>query len=83
MFSKSYFQLIFVQACRGTEKSDFYRNRKVANHETGSTWPIDADILIHYSTAENKCSLRDQENGSIFIQALVSLKVQSYNQTLM
>lgn len=64
-------KLIFVQACRGTEKSDFYRTRKVkVNNETESTWPIDADILIHYSTAENKVSLRDQESGSIFIKAL-------------
>ena len=45
---------------------------KVTNDTKSKHWPVDADILIHYSTPEDIFSLRDPEKGSWFIQKLVS-----------
>ena len=51
------FQLFFVQACRGHDYMEGWRGRAGAQvtHEpkpfrTPRTWPVDADVLIHYAT---------------------------------
>lgn len=36
------------------------------------SWPLDADILIHYATTEGHLSWRSPVNGSWFIVTLLS-----------
>jgi len=50
-------QLFFVQACRGHDYMEGWRGRAGAQvtqeakpFRTPRTWPVDADVLVHYAT---------------------------------
>ena len=77
-------KLFFVQACRGAEMDHgvmFGNNGKPENfgRKKHKTWPLDADILIHYATVEGKYAWRNTNTGSWFIQALCDRLKYAYS----
>ena len=72
-------KMFFVNACRGdkmTPAHDYARevemDKDEANHDLymANKTPLDADILLAFSTVANYFSIRDSEDGSWFIQVL-------------
>ena len=72
-------KMFFVNACRGdkmTPAHDFAKevemDKDEANHDLymASKTPLEADILLAFSTVANYFSIRDSEDGSWFIQVL-------------
>ncbi|XP_063222135.1 caspase-1-like isoform X2 [Bacillus rossius redtenbacheri] len=69
-------KLFFVQACRGKKVDDGVRVTQTLERDsidgslTSYTIPIQADILVAYSTVEGYYSWRNPRNGSWFIQSL-------------
>ena len=44
--------------------------QKVSNEDHIWSWPLDGDILIHYSTVEGYNAFRNPEQGTFFIRFL-------------
>jgi len=79
-------KLFFVQACRGHEYMDGWRVKSGMAQKTTSpiyrSWPLDADILIHYATTEGHLSWRSPVNGSWFITTLCNILRWAYHEEL-
>ncbi|PSN56154.1 hypothetical protein C0J52_03349 [Blattella germanica] len=72
-------KIFFIQACRGRMASEQMAFKKierdssridVTNPKHGYTIPVEADILVAFSTYEGRVAHRDTEEGSWFIQML-------------
>ena len=67
-------KVFFIQACRGSDIDHGVvrsNTRQVANEVT--SWPLDADILIHFATPEGYFAWRDPMKGSWFIQGRATI----------
>lgn len=71
-------KLFIVQACRGEEASEglrFKSSIQIDSHNTDTTShrysiPVEADLLVAFSTYEGRAALRHVEGGTWFIQEL-------------
>jgi caspase 7 len=84
-------KLFFLNACRGcmmapTHDSNKYKHMVEMDaqaeilNETVSRTPLDADILLAFSTVENYFSIRESEYGSWYIQILCDV-IEKYKTT--
>lgn len=78
--------MFIVQACRGHEYMEGWRvkagtTEKVANAPVYRSWPLDADILIHYATTEGHLSWRSPVNGSWFVSTLSGILMYIIKKT--
>ena len=65
-------KVFIIQACRGsqTDPGVVFRSSSRDWDDSYRTWPLDADILIHYATGEGRFAWRNKKRGSWFIQGI-------------
>ena len=71
-------KLFFIQACRGFEFDHGVVVPRLGSNTSDDTfseynsWPLDADILIHFAQSAGCTAFGDKQTGSWFINSLVS-----------
>ena len=69
-------KILFFQACRGGKLMGSYNSEHIATTKANKYFldlPVDNDFLFCYSTAQEYYAWRNRDEGSWFIQALVSV----------